>query len=86
MSANVTFDPLAGHLHHLTAEQIEAFIEFKDNLALAGLYTHAAEPESPTASHDDPTLLCVNSRISLPPGRALASSADAHGRGRAGGS
>ncbi|KAG5221104.1 hypothetical protein IMY05_C4467000200 [Salix suchowensis] len=84
MSANVTFDPLAGHLHHLTAEQIEAFIEFKDNLALAELYTHASEPESPKASHDDPTLLCVDKP---PRGRDLGIlSANAHGHGRAGGS
>lgn len=61
MSANISFDPLAGHLHHLTAEQIEAFIEFKDNLALAELYTHAAD--SSKASHDDHTLLCVNDNI-----------------------
>ncbi|KDQ25428.1 hypothetical protein PLEOSDRAFT_1044739 [Pleurotus ostreatus PC15] len=76
MSANVTFDPLAGHLHHLTAEQIEAFIEFKDNLALAGLYTHAAEPESPTASHDDPTLLRFLRARRFHPGPAQRQFAD----------
>ncbi|THH14014.1 hypothetical protein EW146_g6271 [Bondarzewia mesenterica] len=50
-----TYDLLAGHLGHLSEEQLKHFAVFKDNLAKASLY----KPPSETvpASHDEATIL-----------------------------
>ena len=52
---------LAGHLNHLTPEQEEKLVEFKDVCAKRGYYTPAVEPgegtEAKPASHDDATML-----------------------------
>lgn len=46
-----------GHLGHLSPAQEEALATFKANLAEANLYTFPSNPAN--ASHDDPTLLYV---------------------------
>ncbi|KAJ5653282.1 hypothetical protein N7490_000285 [Penicillium lividum] len=52
---------LAGHLHHLTPEQEEKLVEFKNVCAKRGYYTAAVAPaegvEEKPASHDDATML-----------------------------
>lgn len=49
------YQAFAGHLGHLTTEQEEALVLFKDNLSKVNLYQPATEGLN--ASHDDPTLL-----------------------------
>ena len=58
-SATTTRHSMAGHLGNLTAQQEQAFSTFKENLVKANLYTPHSENHE--ASHDDPTLLCVQS-------------------------
>lgn len=54
---------LAGHLNHLTPEQEEKLVEFKDLCAERKYYTPAVEAaegvEAVPASHDDATMLYV---------------------------
>ena len=54
---------LAGHLNHLTPEQEEKLVEFKQVCTERGYYTPAVEPveglEAKPASHDDATMLYV---------------------------
>lgn len=54
---------LAGHLNHLTPEQEEKFVEFKNVCAEREYYTPAVEAaegvEAAPASHDDATMLYV---------------------------
>ena len=57
-SATTVTHLMAGHLGNLTAQQEQAFSTFKENLIKANLYTPHSENHE--ASHDDPTLLCVN--------------------------
>ncbi|ETW82010.1 phosphatidylinositol transfer protein [Heterobasidion irregulare TC 32-1] len=50
-----TYDLLAGHLGHLSEEQLKFFNAFKDNLAKSALYRPPTDAEH--ASHDEATLL-----------------------------
>ena len=58
-----TYDLLAGHLGHLSEEQLKFFNAFKENLTKATLYRPPTDAEH--ASHDEATLLCVSSSTTM---------------------
>lgn len=56
-NSTYSHDFLAGHLGHLSKQQQDSLVTFKESLSKANLYTPPSEAGK--ASHDEQTLLCV---------------------------